>query len=147
MGGGDEGAGGGGVAPQLDLVEAADMPLDAGQDAVHPGVGDGALLDREEAAPAAVDEAGVAELAPRGEADVVAIAPGILGADDGIHRRLREATDASKLLAHNALLGGELGWVIEMLQLAAAALAEERALRDRRGVREGSITLETTPST
>ena len=127
-GGGDEGALGGGVAPELDLVDSPHLPLDAGQDAVHPGVGDGALLDREQASSAPVDEAGIAELAPGGEAHVVAVAPGVIGADDGIHGRVGEPADTGELLADDALLGGELGGVLEVLELAAAALPEERAL-------------------
>ena len=125
QGGGDEGAPGGGVAPELDLMDPTGMSLDAGQDAVHPGVGDGALLDREEAAPAAVDEAGIAELASGGEAHVVAVAPRVVGTDDRAHGGLGEAADAGELLAHDALLGGELRGVLQVLELAAAALAEE----------------------
>ena len=128
-GGGDEGALGGGVAPELDLVESSDVPLEAGEDGVHPRVGDWALLDREEVASTTVDEAGIAELPSRGEAHVIAVAPGILSTDYGIHGGVVKATDASELLTHDALLCGELGGVVEVLELAAATLAEERALR------------------
>ena len=89
----------------------------------------GHFVNLEQAAPAPVDEAGVAELAARREAHVVAVAPGVVRADDGVHGRVGEAADAGELLAHDALLGGELGGVLQVLELAAAAVAEEGALR------------------
>jgi hypothetical protein len=58
---------------------------------------------------------------------MVAITPGLVGANNGPDDRFVEAADAAELGADDVLLGSQLGRVGEVLELAATALAEERA--------------------
>jgi hypothetical protein len=119
-------AGLGGVA-NLDLVEAGAVALEGREERADPGVRDEAGFDLEEAVALAADVADVAELAAGGEAEVVAVGPGMFGADDRADYGIAELPDATELFADDGFLGGELGGVTHVLELAAAAFAEEGA--------------------
>ena len=125
----DERAAGIGREAHLELVEPRTLALEERQKVVHGRLGDRAVVHLEESPSTPADESHVAELAPGGEAHVVAVGPRVRGADDRAHDRVVDVADAAKLLADDRLLRRELRRVVHVLELAAAALAEERAGR------------------
>jgi len=113
----------------LDLVQAGAVALQPRKQLLDPGVGDRALFGAQQAVPLAADVTDVAVLLPGRKAEVVAVPPRVGGAANRPHNRIIEAADAAELLADDEFLGGQLGGVAHVLQLAAAAFAEQGAAR------------------
>jgi hypothetical protein len=111
------------AASDGDLVEAGGFALEPREEVVDPGVGDLAVVDAEEAMGTAADEADLAA-GLGGEADVVTVTPGVIGAESGRDGRVLEVADAPKLVTDDVPLEFELVGVVDVLPLAAAAFAE-----------------------
>jgi hypothetical protein len=111
-----------------DLVQSAAFTLQSRNCLVDSMVGDKAPVYPQETVAPALDETDLTS-ALGGETDVIAVTPGIVGADGCGHRGFSETADAAQLLLHDVPFEGKLMGIGNVLPLTAATLAEVRTGR------------------